>query len=472
MLIDEGALSSYQANKLLAGVTKGFFLGGFRISRRLGQGGMGKVYLGVRQTDGQRVAIKVLPPKKAIEESQALLRFRREMDLSQRVRHRNIARTIEVGVEGDVHFMIMEYIPGDSLYNIVHSEKGGPFRVTDAARIFVKVCEGLTAAHLAGLIHRDIKPSNIMITPDGDVKLLDLGLARALGDESPLTRPNVVIGTLDYASPEQLSDAARADRRSDLYSMGCALYFTLSGHPPFEGGDVVNKIYKQRMEDAEPLERVAKGVPSAFAAIVRKLMAKDPAERYQTSEELRGDLMRWTDPVRVKAILGAEAESARAFRPPPPELDDEDLRLLDDDDDRPSHSTSLRDLGDAEPGVAPMHKPPPPPRPAGGPVQFGAARCRSRHAPANRPASGQRFPVAHPLHRGCLPVGGGRDLDDRPDALRTHLLSRFRGLTLRAYNAGSAHPLARRGRAKAIPGRHHFHAMPPSPTVVRILPLL
>src|SRR5206468_11903504 len=153
-------------------------------------------------------------------------------------------------------------------------------------------------------------------------KILDLGLARALeGDELPASgsasgapNVNVVIGTLDYASPEQLSDAARADRRSDLYSIGCTLYFTLAGRPPFEGGDVVNKIFKQRMDDPEPLERVARGVPSAFAAIVRKLMAKDPDDRYQDSEELRADLARWADPAVVHSILGAEADAARAFR--------------------------------------------------------------------------------------------------------------------------------------------------------------
>jgi serine/threonine-protein kinase len=176
-----------------------------------------------------------------------------------------------------------------------------------------------------------------------------------------LTRPNTVIGTLDYASPEQLSNAARADRRSDLYSLGCTLYFTLSGHPPFEGGDVVNKIFKQRMEDPAPLEQVAKGVPAAFAAIVRKLMAKEPSERYQTGTELSADLVRWTDPAVVKSILGAEAESARAFRPPPPELNDDDLRLLADDGSSPS-VVSLRDFGDAEPGTAPLHRPPPPAR--------------------------------------------------------------------------------------------------------------
>jgi serine/threonine protein kinase len=363
-LIDRGDLTSYQARKLLAGVTKGFFLGAFTILRRLGEGGMGKVYLAVDRRDGRKVAIKVLPPKKALESEQALLRFRREMDLSRRVQHPNIARTLEVGDADGVHYMVMEYIPGDSLYHMVKGSHG-PLRVPDAARYFHKVLDGLAAAHAAGLVHRDIKPSNLMITPEGDARILDLGLARAMGDESPLTRPNVVMGTLDYASPEQLSDAARADARSDLYSIGCTLYFTLTGRAPFEGGDVVNKIYKQKMEDPEPVERVSKGVPQAFGAIVRKLMAKDPAERYQSAAELRDDLDRWIDPARVRAILGAEAETARAFRPPPPELDDDDLRLVPDGPEGPSSPPfSLRDLGEAEVGHAPMHKAPPPPRPA------------------------------------------------------------------------------------------------------------
>ncbi len=166
-----------------------------------------------------------------------------------------------------------------------------------------------------------------MATPDCSIS----ALARWTGEETPLTRPNVVVGTLDYASPEQLSDAASADRRSDLYSIGCTLYFALSGRAPFEGGDIINKIYKQRMEDPEPLERVAKGVPASFAAIIRKLMAKKPDDRYQTCRELRDDLVRWTDPRRVRSILGTEGESARTLRLPPPEIEDDDLRLLPDD---------------------------------------------------------------------------------------------------------------------------------------------
>src|SRR5579863_8104861 len=169
---------------------------------------MGKVYLAVNN-DEHRVAIKVLPPRKALEEANALLRFRREMELSQRTSHPNLARTLKVGNEGDVHFMVMEYIPGRSLYELVKSETAGPLRVPDAARLFLKLLDGLEAAHNASLIHRDLKPSNIMITPQGEVKLLDMGLARALDDEKGLTRANTVLGTIDYASPEQLRDAAK-----------------------------------------------------------------------------------------------------------------------------------------------------------------------------------------------------------------------------------------------------------------------
>ena len=381
-LINRGRLTTYQGRKLLAGATRGFFLGGYRILRPLGQGGMGKVFLAAHEGTGERVAIKVLPPKLAAEESQALKRFLREMDLSRRVNHPNLARTFDVGQEGDVYFMVMEYIPGESLYNAVKGERGGPLRVPDTARFFAKVLDGLDAAHAAGVVHRDIKPSNIMITPDGDARVLDLGLARGSGEEAPLTRQNVVVGTLDYASPEQLTDAASADRRSDLYSIGCTLYFTLAGRAPFEGGDIVNKIFKQRMEDPEPLERVAKGVPSSFAAIVRKLMAKNPDDRYQTCSELRTDLIRWTDPQKVRALLGADGESARAFKPPAPELGDEDLHLVSDDDFS-APFVSLRDLGEAEPAAAPHRRPAPASVPALL-LPHGTAHSRTRSGEESR----------------------------------------------------------------------------------------
>ncbi len=363
-LIEAGLLTKYQAGKLLGGSTRGFFLGGHRILRPLGQGGMGKVYLARSEPDdGFVIAIKVLPPKLASEGGRALKRFRREMDLSRRVKHQNIARTIDVGEEGGVYFMIMEYVPGDSLYNVVRSD--GPWRVPDAAKYFMQVADGLEAAHAAGLIHRDVKPSNLMITPEGGAKILDLGLARAAADDdSKLTQQNTLIGTLDYASPEQLANASLADARSDLYSLGCTMYFTLAGRAPFEGGDMLNKLYKQKMEEPPPLEKITRVVPAAFAAIVRKLMAKDPKDRHASAAELKVDLARWVDPKVVRAILGTEAEAARAFRPPPPEIDDDDLRGLAADPSGSNPGTTLRDLGDAEPGTAPRRTPPTAARPA------------------------------------------------------------------------------------------------------------
>jgi serine/threonine protein kinase len=355
-LIEAGLLTTFQSRKLLAGATRGFFLGGYRILRPLGEGGMGKVFLAASEQTGTKVAMKVLPPSKVQEHAGSLARFRREMKLSQRCDHPNVARTFAVGNEDGIYFMVLEYIPGKSLYDMVRSERYGPLLVTDATRLFIKVAEGLGAAHLSGLVHRDIKPSNVMVTPDGDAKILDLGLARAMGEDRGLTRAGTVLGTLDYASPEQLSDAARADARSDLYSLGCTLYFALAGRPPFEGGDVISKIYRHRFDDPELLEQVAQGVPVAFATIVRKLMAKLPEERYQTCAELRADLRRWTDPQRVHAILGAEAESARSFRPPPPNLSDEELHLLVFADDESASVLSIRDLGDPEPTHAPRHR--------------------------------------------------------------------------------------------------------------------
>ena len=368
LLIAEGKLTLYQAKKLLAGATKGFFLGDYLILRRLGQGGMGKVYLARHTRTGAEVAIKVLPPRKAAEEEQALARFQRETQLSQRAVHPNLARTIEVGHEGDVHYMVMEYVAGDSLFHMVRGKDRGPWGVADATRYFLQVLDGLECAHKAGLVHRDLKPSNLMVTPEGNAKILDLGLARCMhdADASRLTQPNLIVGTLDYASPEQLADAAKADHRSDVYSLGCTMYFTLAGRPPFPGGDAINKIYKQRMEDAPLLERQSKAIPPAFAAIVRKMMAKNPSDRYQNVASLRNDLKRWADPAVVRALVGAEADAIAAVRPPTPSLEDEDLRILDaalKPGESPA-SSSIREIGDAEAAPAPRNRSPDVPRPA------------------------------------------------------------------------------------------------------------
>ena len=358
LLIRRGLLTDYQASKLLMGVSRGFFLGGFRVLKPIGEGGMGKVYLARRESNGAKVALKVLPPRKQLESTHALARFHREIDLSKRVMHPNVARTLEAGEQDGVPFMAMELVPGSSLHDLIKARDDRPLRVPVAARYFIEALAGLQAAHDAGLVHRDVKPSNLMVTPDGHAKLLDLGLARALGDEQPLTRADAVLGTLDYASPEQLTDASSADARSDLYSLGCALYFALSGRPPFAGGDAINKIFKQRLEDPPPLEKIAPGVPAAFAAIVRKLMAKSPADRYASASEASRDLGRWANPEVSEALTLLGSEAARSFRPPPADLDD------DSETSEGGPPQDLRELGPAEPDPPRIRRAPRQPAPA------------------------------------------------------------------------------------------------------------
>ena len=430
LLVQQGSLTAYQARKLLSGATRGFFLAGYRILRPLGEGGMGKVFLGSRDRDGQHVAIKVLPPKRAVQEEQALLRFRREMDLSRRVQHPNLARTIEVGREGDIYFMIMEFIPGESLYETVKGPSGGPLRVPDTARFFLKVLDGLAAAHAAGLVHRDLKPGNIMVTPEGEAKVLDLGLARALGGDEgdALTRPNVVIGTLDYASPEQLGNAAAADRRSDLYSIGCTLYFTLSGHPPFEGGDVVNKIFKQRM-DLTAWSQVLHLVPASARPGHRpQADGEEPRRPVSDLRELRATLPAGSTPIGCGPTLTPRPSRCPRPSASSPLSEDDDLRILAGEDGSPPVSFSLRDLGAAEPAAAPVPRPPSghlvkPPRltlsPPGLllPSVIGQAPNRSRrrrrysHAPPDPAPPAPRISISVSISP-VLPIFSQRPLAD------------------------------------------------------------
>ncbi len=364
-LVRRGELTPYQARKILQGATNGFFLGGYRILEPLGKGGSGKVFLAVREpepTNGtsteipdtghkdssrdrerpDKVAIKVLPPRRAMRDPHALQRFRREMEISAALDHPNVARTIDVGNEGSVHYMVMEYVPGCSLLDFVKGEGGrGPLPIAEATGLALKVLAGLRAAHAQGLIHRDVKPSNIMITPDGDAKLLDLGLARVTrptDEDDPTTRETELtahgrlIGTLDYASPEQLVDAASVDPRSDLYSLGCTLYFALTGSPPFPGGDAINKIYKHRMEQPTPLEQFVPGLPAPFVRIVRRLMAKKPNDRYPDCDALEVDLAPWADPDQDLVALARLDQTMTKARSSSFDDDDESLwRILDDD---------------------------------------------------------------------------------------------------------------------------------------------
>jgi serine/threonine protein kinase len=299
-LIKAGKLSRFQASKLLEGATVGLRLGPYQVQAPIGRGGMGMVYLALDTRNSQYVALKVLPPHKAREEERYLTRFRREMELSQRVRHAHIALTYDVGESNGVHFIAMEYIPGMSLHRMV--SRKGPISVARAARLFAEVCSGLDHAHSQGLIHRDLKPSNIMVTPNDHAKVLDLGLAlmegevagEELGKEAAVIGgQNYVVGSMDFIAPEQTEDATGVDARADIYSLGCSLYFALTGRQPFPGGTIRDKMRRHRTEEPEPVERLNRGVPDEFAGLVRKMMAKRPEARFASAYDARGALLPW-----------------------------------------------------------------------------------------------------------------------------------------------------------------------------------
>lgn len=293
-----GKLSHFQARKLLDGTAGGLVLGPYHVVMPIGRGGMGTVYLARDTKNPRLLALKVLPPKKARGSDRMLQRFRREMELSQRVAHPNLTQTYDVGVEQGVYYIAMEYIAGVSLFRVVAT--GGPLPVARAAKLFSQAALGLDSAHSGGLIHRDLKPSNLMVTPRDQVKVLDLGLAIMMdeeeGDIEVIGGKGYVVGSMDYIAPEQTLDAAAVDARSDLYGLGAAMYYALTGYPPFPGGDMKSKIRRHRKELPTPLQDMNPLVPAEFAAIVHALLAKRPADRPQSALEVRQLLLPFADP--------------------------------------------------------------------------------------------------------------------------------------------------------------------------------
>ena len=294
-LVKIGKLSRFQARKLLSGTCVGLVLGPFQVLAPIGRGGMGTVYLARDARSGQLLALKVLPPRRAREEDRVLARFRREMEMSRRVAHPHLAWTFEVGLCQGVYYIAMEYIPGKSLHRLVAD--GGPLEVARAARLLGEVAQALDHAHHQGLIHRDIKPANILVTPHDHAKVLDLGLALVRGevggDREVVGGQGYVVGTMDYIAPEQIDDPLKVDARADVYALGCTLYYVLAGQPPFPGGTSKEKIQRQLAEQPRPVRELNAAVPEAFAAVVERMMAKDPARRYPSAAAVEEELGRW-----------------------------------------------------------------------------------------------------------------------------------------------------------------------------------
>ncbi|GIW79621.1 MAG: hypothetical protein KatS3mg105_1428 [Gemmatales bacterium] len=325
-LVRLGKLTRFQAFKLLQGAAIGLVLGPFQVLSPLGKGGMGSVYLARDSRDDNLVALKVLPPKRAKAEENLLARFQREMNISKLLDHPHLAKAYEAGVFEGIHYIAMEFIPGKSLYKIVSSE--GPMPVGRAAKLFMEVSLGLEHAHEKGLVHRDLKPSNILITPNDHAKILDVGLAIIQGeiaeDRTIVGGKGYVVGTMDYIAPEQAEDALNVDGRADLYSMGCSLYYVLTGQPPFPGGNALQKIMKHYFEEPTPATQINASIPEAFNRIVQKLMMKKRDQRYQTAAEVRRDLEPW---VSREPSLPLDSRDSNEWKKAVEEIKSQDLPI-------------------------------------------------------------------------------------------------------------------------------------------------
>ncbi|WP_197452325.1 serine/threonine protein kinase [Rosistilla carotiformis] len=272
----------------VAKVLEGAELGNFRLQCLIGGGGMGAVFRAADTRLDRTVAIKVIP--RVGEDPDLLRRFKNEAQSAAKLDHPNIARVYDVGQENGWHYIVFEHIDGINLRDLVAQE--GVLSIDDAVYYTRQVAEALEHANERGVVHRDIKPSNVLVTSSGQVKLVDMGLARSQHVEvtDDMTASGVTLGTFDYISPEQARDPREADVRSDLYSLGCTLYFILVGRPPFPGGSIVQKLMNHGNAPPPNPAVFRPEIHPDLTAIIHKLLAKKPSDRYPRPADVIADL--------------------------------------------------------------------------------------------------------------------------------------------------------------------------------------
>ena len=289
----------------------------YRILRHLARGGMAEVYIAEDQLLNRTVAVKVLFPELAADDA-FVERFRREARAAASLNHHNIVSVYDFGEDEGSWFIVMEYVAGRTLRDIIRAE--GPMDPARATEIAAEVAAALAAAHAQGIVHRDVKPANVLIAGDtGTVKVTDFGIARAANARQGLTMPGTVLGTATYLSPEQ-AQGATVDHRTDIYSLGMVLYEMLAGRPPFVGESPVAVAYQQLSQQAPPPSTHNTRVPPALDAVVMNAMAKDPNARQASAEELRAALLDVDravgDPDATVAIAAPDALEATAVASP------------------------------------------------------------------------------------------------------------------------------------------------------------
>jgi serine/threonine protein kinase len=315
-LLQRGWLTAYQANQLLQDRGDNLLLGSYLLLERVGEGGMGTVFKARNWKLGRVVAVKVIRTER-MPGPEAVRRFRREILAAAQLDHPNIVRALDADEVGGTHLLVMEYVEGTDLAKLV--KQHGPLPVDQAVSCVVQAARGLAHAHAAGLVHRDIKPGNLLLDRKGCVKVLDLGLVRfegpegASGDEtSPegITQSGYVMGTCDYMAPEQALNSKRADQRADIYSLGCTLWFLLTGTALYGGETAMEKLLAHRERPIPSLPGVRPDAPSELDAVFRRMVAKTPEDRYQAMPDVLAALEgRATEESSVR--LGHVAEDVR-----------------------------------------------------------------------------------------------------------------------------------------------------------------
>src|SRR4051795_313494 len=279
----------------------------YRIEREIAHGGMAEVYLARDQSLSRPVALKALFPEFAREPS-FVERFRREAQAAANLNHPNIVSIYDWGQESGTYFIVMEYVEGRSLRELIHSE--GPLEAGQAADIAAEIASALAFAHRSGVVHRDVKPGNVLLTRTGTVKVTDFGIARA-GTSDGLTQTGSVMGTATYFSPEQ-AQGLPVDGRSDVYALGVVLYEMVTGVAPFTGDSPVSVAYKHVREDVVlPSERNP-DVPPDLEHIIVTALNKAPENRYQTADDMRADILRFR---RGRPVVGGPAGALVADAP-------------------------------------------------------------------------------------------------------------------------------------------------------------
>lgn len=316
-IVQKGWLTVYQMNQVLQNKTAGLNLGPYVLLDRLGEGGMGAVFKARHRVMNRIVALKVIRKEK-VANPDSVRRFQREIQAAAQLHHPNIVIAHDAAHSGDTHFLVMEYVEGNDLYKRVQTL--GPLPVAAACEYMRQAAQGLEHAREMGMVHRDIKPHNLLVTPKGVVKILDMGLARlgtaaevpaggvapvSGGTTAGMTQEGAVMGTPEYMAPEQALDASTADIRADIYSLGCTFFYLLTGRPPFLCNSATDALVKHQLEEPEPVEKVRPEVPKRVGDVMRKMMAKNVTERFQT-------------PGEVAEVLGAMVKRSAAAQQAPP----------------------------------------------------------------------------------------------------------------------------------------------------------